>query len=70
MTGNHGHFQTGSGVYTCNSCGKRTRETGSCESGTGMCRACFDEAGEENTHLDTHDEPVEGCKWCEDQSDS
>jgi len=22
------------------------------------------------THLDTHDEPVEGCKWCEDQSDS
>jgi hypothetical protein len=58
-------FQKGSGVYTCRDCGKKTRETGNCESGVDLCAACYEDAGLENDHYDNHDEPVTGCKWCE-----
>lgn len=58
-------FKTGSGAYTCNSCGKRTRETGEGESELQLCAACLDEAGLENEHWDYgHDEPVAGCPEC------
>jgi hypothetical protein len=45
-------FQKGSGSYTCQSCGKKTRETGDCESGVRLCAACFWQAGEENSISD------------------
>ena len=41
-------FQHGSGVYTCRTCGKRTRDTGNDEAGVRLCRKCFDEATIEN----------------------
>ena len=41
-------FRAGSGVYTCRLCGKRTRETGECESGVGLCKRCMDVCGYEN----------------------
>jgi len=59
-------FQRGSGVYECRCCGKRTRETGSGESGSGLCADCFNDAGLENEHSDGHhdDEPKPGCPQC------
>jgi hypothetical protein len=58
-------FEPGSGCYTCNSCGKLTRETGEGESRCDLCAACYYEAGLENTHNDDHVDFVAGCKWCE-----
>lgn len=43
----------GSCVYTCRSCGKRTRETGGDESGVELCLACYEDASMENDHNDT-----------------
>jgi len=43
-SGVHGAFSKG-GVYTCDFCGKRTRETGEGESDLGICRFCYLEAG-------------------------
>ena len=43
------HFGVGTGVYTCQICGKRTRDTGG---EYPNCLACFDYAGEENFHND------------------
>ena len=63
------YFQSGSGVYICSDCGKRTRETGDGESGCGLCVACFDEAGAEKHHNDCHDTPVEGCRYCEESGE-
>jgi len=48
-------FQKGSGVYKCNWCGKRTRETGEGESLVGICRHCWDEVGWENYIADGED---------------
>lgn len=54
-----------SGVYTCKCCGKRTRETGECESGVGLCVTCYNEAGLENEHQDGyHDVPNANCPMC------
>ena len=39
-------------TYICDDCGKRTRETGLCESGVGLCRDCYIAAGEENAAHD------------------
>ena len=56
-------------TYICDNCGKRTRETGHSESGVGLCKACFIEAGEYNTHTDYHskEEPDKDCQWCKEQ---
>ena len=48
--------QTG-GVYTCRSCGKKTRETGEGESGCELCLYCFEESGWENHHSDNGHDP-------------
>lgn len=58
-------FKQGSGVYTCQGCGKKTRETGAGESNVDLCLGCFNDAGDENEHLDGHTEPVKGCRFCE-----
>lgn len=39
-------------TYVCEACGKRTRETGDCESGVGLCAACYRDGGLENEHQD------------------
>jgi hypothetical protein len=61
------HFQNNrGGVYVCKACGKRTRETGECESGVELCRDCYEDAGYENEHQDGYhdDEPNPSCPWC------
>lgn len=54
------------GIYTCGSCGKKTRETGEGESLVGLCLACYEEGGLINEHSDgLHDgAPVPGCPDC------
>lgn len=66
---NNSQFQSGSGVYTCSICQKRTRETGSCESGTDLCVSCFDREGRRNTHTDNHDTPEADCEFCHDEAE-
>ena len=46
-------FQKGSGVYVCEICGKRTRDTGIGEGQMGYCRSCFDEMEKENIETET-----------------
>jgi hypothetical protein len=46
-------FQRGSGAFVCRKCGRRTRETGDCESGVGLCARCFEMCGLENTIEDS-----------------
>jgi hypothetical protein len=59
-------FAKGSGVYTCQYCGKRTRETGSGESYAHMCLACWEDGGQENCHSDdNHPGKFEECPICE-----
>jgi len=36
-------FEKGSGVYTCSSCGIRTRETGYGEADVKLCAFCYQE---------------------------
>ena len=45
-------IQAGSGVYTCECCGKRTRETGDGESFCQLCAKCYFEGGLVNEHSD------------------
>ena len=45
-------FQRGSGCYNCNSCGKRTRETGLGESQVELCRDCLESSELENSISD------------------
>ena len=52
-------------VYTCDDCGKATRETGYGESGVGLCKACYVWAGFENEHDDQgHDGDLTECAEC------
>jgi len=46
----------------CTSCGRNCLQAGS----TSICAECYDDAGLENEHSDTHSasEPVAGCKFC------
>lgn len=48
----NGRMQKGSGIYTCEECGKKTRETGDGESWVRMCRRCWDLGGLENSLSD------------------
>ena len=45
-------FQKGSGVYICECCGKKTRETGLGESHVELCAYCYEVAGWENSFSD------------------
>jgi len=68
--GNKGNrFEVGSGVYTCEVCGKRTRSTGRGDNeNVGLCAKCYDEAGEENEHSDRgHEEYRETCPTCREE---
>jgi ribosome-binding protein aMBF1 (putative translation factor) len=47
------------GVYTCDFCGKRTRETGHGESDLGICADCYLKAGDENAVSDGDMTPEE-----------
>ena len=51
-------------TYKCRCCNKTTRETGDDESSVELCRACYRDATAENDHLDNHDTPVDGCRFC------
>lgn len=51
-------FQRGTGCYTCEICKKKTRDTGYGEAYSGLCRCCWEKAGDENTISD-HAEKVE-----------
>ncbi len=59
-------FLKGSGSFTCDICGKRTRSTGRGDNeNIGLCVACFDECGHQNTHSDEgHDEPGRADATC------
>lgn len=44
---------SGTGVYACACCGRKTRDTGRGDNeSAGLCAECFDLAGEENHHSD------------------
>lgn len=59
-------FAKGSGVYICQYCGKKTRETGCGESHARLCLACYDDGGQENCHFDEHHEGMfDTCPICE-----
>lgn len=45
-------MQKGSGIYTCEECGKNTRETGNGESFVRFCRKCYEIGGLENSLSD------------------
>ena len=56
------YFQAGSGLYTCEICGKRTRDTGG---EFPLCLGCFEYAGDENTHNDNrHKGLICDCEEC------
>lgn len=48
------HIGRPGGVYVCDMCGKKTRETGDGESGCNLCRKCYNEAGMDNEISDGH----------------
>jgi hypothetical protein len=46
-------FQKGSGVYTCEMCGKKTRSTGRGDNEMAkLCEKCYDELSDENAIAD------------------
>jgi hypothetical protein len=58
-------------TYICDGCGKRTRETGDSESGVGLCKKCFHEAGLENEHSDYgHPTFVKDCPTCREEREA
>lgn len=55
-------------TYICSVCGKRTRETGFCESGVGLCAKCYEEGGLENEHSDYgHPKYNPSCPTCREE---
>jgi hypothetical protein len=42
-------FQKGSGCYTCQSCKRKTRDTGGGAVNNGLCDYCYEEAGLQNS---------------------
>ena len=51
-------------LYTCESCGKRTRETGEGESDCRLCKKCFITASQENHHSDNCAGRMADCAEC------
>lgn len=49
----------------CRVCGKLTHSSIDGNLDIELCRECYDDAGDENEHNDTHDGNVEGCKYCD-----
>ena len=52
MNKNHNKFKKGSGCFTCQACGKRTRSTNLDHADYEMCEFCFEEALLENSLSD------------------
>lgn len=64
-------FQRGSGVYTCYTCERETRDTGKGEGGLGLCAGCYEIMSIENMHSDDgHDGEVWDCDECKAQMSS
>lgn len=59
-------FAKGSGCYTCQCCGKRTRAVDQDAANCRLCVQCFDWTGWENGHSDNgHDQqPDTSCPVC------
>ena len=55
---NLNRFAKGSGCYTCNVCGYRTRKTGD-GANVGVCELCYEIGGCENTMADNNPESEE-----------
>lgn len=56
---NASKFQRGSGCYTCQACGRKTRATGRNENEhVGLCAPCYDLAGIENDISDHGETPA------------
>lgn len=45
-------FNKGSGCYTCQSCGKKTRDVNREEGAARLCSDCYEKAGDENAVTD------------------
>lgn len=58
-------------MVTCRGCGKRTHSSINGNLGINLCRDCYDDAGQENEHNDTHDpdDPQANCKYCQTNED-
>ncbi len=52
MARKNSQFQRGTAVYTCNTCERKTRETGYSESFCGLCVDCYALAGIDNSITD------------------
>lgn len=64
-------IQTGSGVYTCQRCDQKTRDTGTGEAQFELCAACFEIEGYENQHSDDdHAGSLKDCEECRAQMSS
>jgi hypothetical protein len=48
MSERNDRFKRGTGTYTCEDCGKLTRDTGLGEAGCRLCAYCFEKASAEN----------------------
>ena len=59
----HDRFARGSGCYTCQTCGRRTRETGD-GANVKLCEPCYDLAGWQNSISDNGPDPqyLEVCR--------
>jgi hypothetical protein len=52
MNNRNARFGRGSGVYTCRTCGRKTRQTGGDNHSVGLCEECYEIAGLENSLAD------------------
>ena len=67
MAGLKSRFMSGRNeLATCRCCGKRTHSSIGGASSICLCRQCYEDAGDENTHLDCHSQahPDPSCRWC------
>ena len=52
MSRRNSQYRSGSGVFNCSLCGKKTRETGEGNSSVQLCAFCYEEAMLENSLSD------------------
>lgn len=66
MKKQYNRFQKNSGVYTCISCGKKTRDTGNDETSCQLCKKCYVIGSIENHHNDNgHTGSIKDCDDCQ-----